>query len=270
MTLASSSGRCASASSASCSTASPRPVLRASGRSGRPAAFERDALERERVPSAPACCWVASSSRSMRWWSGCLCDGAEISSDALERVVRRRASHPLGAGWACGRSALASALERLARECDRAVPAPDALAGRPRADAAARAGYAATRLRSGDRRVRRGRLVVRAAGRLERELPRGTAPRLRLRLRRRLARAAPPARPRCRGAPGDRRRFPTSPAARCSRLSAQLSNGSLPARSASRRSGPRPTVPPPARSRWRAGRSPSAATPLHRPTAACS
>ena len=100
-----------------------------------------------------------------------LWDGVEVASDALERVVRRRIGHSHGPALGLRPVALASALERLARECDRAGAAPGALDRAPGGDARlapAYAAYEAALAASG--RARRGALVVRAAERLEREL----------------------------------------------------------------------------------------------------
>src|SRR6476646_2754067 len=95
-----------------------------------PAAFERDALERDACERAGALLGgegVTLDALVARVLGG----GSEVASDALERVVRRRIGHSHGPALGLRPVALASALERLARECDRAGAAPGALDGAP-------------------------------------------------------------------------------------------------------------------------------------------
>ena len=135
-----------------------------------PAAFERDALERDACRSAGAVLGgevVTLDALVERVLGG----DVPVASDALERVLRRRVAGAHGAALGLRPLALASALERLARECDRAG-APSsalgaALGGEARL-APAFAAYEAALAATG--RARRGQLVVRAAERLEREL----------------------------------------------------------------------------------------------------
>ena len=95
----------------------------------------------------------------------------EVASEALERVLRRRVGQTLGPALGMRPVALASALERLARECDRAGAASGALERAPGGEARLAAAYAAYEAALDEcGRARRGRLVVRAAERLEREL----------------------------------------------------------------------------------------------------
>ncbi len=135
-----------------------------------PAAFERDALEREACRSAGAVLGgevVTLDTLIERVLGG----EVAVASEALDRVIRRRVAHSQSAALGLRPAALASALERLARECDRAGAAPDALERAPGGDARlapAYAAYEAALAASG--RARRGRLAVRAAERLEREL----------------------------------------------------------------------------------------------------
>jgi hypothetical protein len=135
-----------------------------------PAAFERDALERDACERAGALLGgevVTLDTLVERALGG----EVEVASEALERVVRRRIGHSHGPSLGLRPVALASALERLARECDRAGAPSGALERAPGGDArlaAAYAAYEAALAESG--RARRGRLVVRAAERLEREL----------------------------------------------------------------------------------------------------
>ena len=135
-----------------------------------PAAFERDALERDACEGAGALLGgeVVTLDALVERVLG---EGVEVASDALERVVRRRIGHSHGPALGLRPVALASALERLARECDRAGATPGALDGAPGGDvrlAPAYAAYQAALAATG--RARRGELVVRAAERLEREL----------------------------------------------------------------------------------------------------
>src|SRR5258706_2567460 len=84
-----------------------------------PAAFERDALERDACEGAGGLLGgevVTLDALVAR----VLGEGIEVASDALERVVRRRIGHSHGPALGLRPVALASALERLARECDRA------------------------------------------------------------------------------------------------------------------------------------------------------
>ena len=135
-----------------------------------PAAFERDALEREACAAAGAL--LGGEVVTLDTLVERVLDGdVEVASDALERVLRRRVGQSLGAGLGMRPVALASALERLARECDRAGAASGALERAPAGDsrlAAAYGTYEAALDECG--RARRGRLVARAAERLEREL----------------------------------------------------------------------------------------------------
>jgi hypothetical protein len=135
-----------------------------------PAAFERDALERDACEGAGALLGgeVVTLDTLIERVLG---EGVEVASEALERVVRRRIGQSHGPALGLRPVALASALERLARECDRAGAAPGALDRAPAGDlrlAPAYAAYEAALAESG--RARRGQLVVRAAERLEREL----------------------------------------------------------------------------------------------------
>ena len=180
-----------------------------------------------------------------------------VASEALDRVApparRARARAALGLRPV----ALASALERLARECDRAGAAPGALERALGGDARLAPAYAAYEAAlAATGRARRGQLVVRAAERLERELAAwGGAPvfaygfddlsAAQLRLLAALAGRcdlllALPVRAR-------------AAAARLARTSP--SSGWPRAPSASRRCGPRPTARPRASSRSRAARS---------------
>ena len=135
-----------------------------------PAAFERDALEREACRSAGAVLGgevVTLDTLIERVLGG----EVAVASEALDRVLRRRVALAQGSALGLRPAALASALERLARECDRAGAAPGALERAPGGDARlapAYAAYEAALAASG--RARRGQLVVRAAERLEREL----------------------------------------------------------------------------------------------------
>jgi PD-(D/E)XK nuclease superfamily len=135
-----------------------------------PAAFERDALERDACERTGALLGgeVVTLDTLIERAIG---EQVEVASDALERVVRRRVGQSHGPALGLRPVALASALERLARECDRAGAAPGALERAPGGDrrlAPAYAAYEAALAETG--RTRRGGLVVRAAERLEREL----------------------------------------------------------------------------------------------------
>ena len=135
-----------------------------------PAAFERDALERAACESAGAVLGgevVTLDTLIERVLGGEL----PVASEALDRVLRRRIGHSHGGTLGLRPVALSSALERLARECDRAGAPAGALALAPAGDARlapAFAAYEAALAASG--RARRGQLVVQAAERLEREL----------------------------------------------------------------------------------------------------
>ena len=135
-----------------------------------PAAFERDALERDACERAGALLGgevVTLDTLVERVLGG----EVEVASEALERVVRRRIGHSHGPALGLRPVALASALERLARECDRAGAPPGALERAPGGDARLAPAYAAYEAALAETgRARRGRLVVRAAERLEREL----------------------------------------------------------------------------------------------------
>ena len=135
-----------------------------------PAAFERDALERDACRSAGAVLGgevVTLDTLVERVLGG----EVAVASEALDRVVRRRVAHSQSATAGLRPAALASALERLARECDRAGAAPGALERAPGGDARLAPAYAAYEdALAGSGRARRGQLVVRAAERLEREL----------------------------------------------------------------------------------------------------
>src|SRR5450432_3085439 len=91
-----------------------------------PAAFERDALERDACAGAGALLGgeVVTLDTLIERVLG---DGAAVASEALERVLRRRIGQSHGPALGLRPVALASALERLARECDRAGAAPAAL-----------------------------------------------------------------------------------------------------------------------------------------------
>ena len=123
-----------------------------------PAAFERDALEREACAAAGAL--LGGEVVTLDTLVERVLDGdVEVASDALERVLRRRVGQSLGAGLGMRPVALASALERLARECDRAGAASGALERAPAGDsrlAAAYGTYEAALDECG--RARRGRL----------------------------------------------------------------------------------------------------------------
>jgi ATP-dependent helicase/nuclease subunit B len=135
-----------------------------------PAAFERDALERDACRSAGAVLGgevVTLDALVERVLGG----EVAVASEALDRVVRRRIAQAQGPALGLRPLALASALERLARECDRAGAPAEALArglGDEARLAPAYAAYEAALAATG--RARRGRLVVQAAERLEREL----------------------------------------------------------------------------------------------------
>ena len=135
-----------------------------------PAAFERDALERDACRSAGAVLGgevVTLDTLIERVLGG----EVAVASEALDRVVRRRVAHSQSAAAGLRPAALASALERLARECDRAGAAPGALERAPGGDARLAPAYAAYEAAlAATGRARRGQLVVRAAERLEREL----------------------------------------------------------------------------------------------------
>ncbi len=135
-----------------------------------PAAFERDALERDACRSAGAVLGgevVTLDTLIERVLGG----EVAVASEALDRVVRRRVAHSQSAAAGLRPAALASALERLARECDRAGAAPGALERAPGGDARLAPAYAAYEdALAASGRARRGQLVVRAAERLEREL----------------------------------------------------------------------------------------------------
>jgi hypothetical protein len=135
-----------------------------------PAAFERDALERDACRSAGAVLGgevVTLDTLVERVLGG----EVAVASEALDRVVRRRVAQSESAAAGLRPAALASALERLARECDRAGAAPGALERAPGGDARLAPAYAAYEAAlAGSGRARRGQLVVRAAERLEREL----------------------------------------------------------------------------------------------------
>src|SRR4051812_11400554 len=132
-----------------------------------PAAFERDALERDACERAGALLGgevVTLDTLVERALGG----EVEVASEALERVVRRRIGLAHGPALGLRPVALASALERLARECDRAGAPAGALERAPGGDARlapAYAAYEAALAASGH--ARRGRLAVRAAERLE-------------------------------------------------------------------------------------------------------
>ena len=135
-----------------------------------PAAFERDALERDACARTGAVLGgeiVTLDALIERVLGG----EVAVASEALDRVLRRRIGHAHGAALGLRPVALASALERLARECDRAGAAPGALERALGSDdrlAPAYAAYEAALAETG--RARRGQLAVRAAERLEREL----------------------------------------------------------------------------------------------------
>jgi PD-(D/E)XK nuclease superfamily len=135
-----------------------------------PSAFERDALERDACTSAGALLGgevITLDALVERVLGGAV----EVASESLERVLRRRVAQTHGPGLGLRPVALASALERLARECDRAGAASAAVAGAPAGDARLAPAYAAyeAALAAGGR-ARRGQLVARAAERLESEL----------------------------------------------------------------------------------------------------
>ena len=136
-----------------------------------PAAFERDALERDACERAGALLGgeVVTLDTLIERVLG---TGVEVASEALERVLRRRIGHSHGPALGLRPVALASALERLARECDRAGAAPGALERRARRRSRAwRPPTPHTRPRSPRAGARAAaQLVVRAAERLEREL----------------------------------------------------------------------------------------------------
>ena len=135
-----------------------------------PAAFERDALERDACERTGALLGgevITLDTLVERVLGG----EVEVASEALERVVRRRVGHAHGPSLGLRPVALASALERLARECDRAGAPPGALERAPGGDARLAPAYAAYEAAlAATGRARRGQLVVRAAERLEREL----------------------------------------------------------------------------------------------------
>src|SRR4051794_11644548 len=135
-----------------------------------PAAFERDALERDACRSAGAV--LGGEVVTLDTLIGRVLGGeVAVASEALDSVVRRRVAHSEASTAGLRPAALASALERLARECDRAGAAPGALERAPDGDARlapAYAAYEAALAASGH--ARRGRLAVRAAERLENEL----------------------------------------------------------------------------------------------------
>jgi hypothetical protein len=94
-----------------------------------------------------------------------------VASEALDRVLRRRIGHSHGPALGLRPVALASALERLARESDRAGAVPGALERALGAEARLAPAYAAYESAlAATGRARRGRLAVDAAERLEREL----------------------------------------------------------------------------------------------------
>ena len=135
-----------------------------------PAAFERDALEREACLGAGAVLGgevVTLDTLVERVLGG----SVAVASESLDRVLRRRVGMAHGPALGLRPVALASALERLARESDRAGAPAAALDGAPGGDgrlAPAYAAYEEALASSG--RARRGQLVVLAAERLEREL----------------------------------------------------------------------------------------------------
>jgi hypothetical protein len=135
-----------------------------------PAAFERDALERDACSSAGAVLGgevVTLDALVERILGG----EVATASEALDRVLRRRVGVTHGPALGLRPVALASALERLGRECDRAGAAPAALERAPAADARLAPAYAAYEAALAETgRARRGSLVLRAAERLEREL----------------------------------------------------------------------------------------------------
>ena len=135
-----------------------------------PAAFERDALERDACGRAGAVLGgeiVTLDALIERVLGG----EVAVASEALDRVLRRRVGHAHGASLGMRPVALASALERLARECDRAGAAPDALERALGGEARLAPAYAAyEEALAATGRARRGQLAVRAAERLEREL----------------------------------------------------------------------------------------------------
>ena len=173
---------------ASACQAGQRPLLLV------PAAFERDALERDACARAGGVLGgeiVTLDALIERVLGG----EVEVASEALDRVLRRRIGHTHGAALGLRPVALASALERLARECDRAGAAPGALERAPGGDARLAPAYAAYEAAlAATGRARRGQLV--GAGR---RAPRARARRLgrraglRVRVRRSLACAAAPA-----------------------------------------------------------------------------
>ncbi|HET6174733.1 MAG TPA: PD-(D/E)XK nuclease family protein [Gaiellales bacterium] len=141
-----------------------RPLLLA------PAAFERDALERDACERSGALLGgevVTLDTLIERVLGG----GEQVASEAIDRVIRRRIGHSHGPALGLRPVALASALERLARECDRAGATAGALELAPAGDQRLASAYAAYEAAlAGSGRARRGQLVVRAAERLEREL----------------------------------------------------------------------------------------------------
>src|SRR4029077_881483 len=91
-----------------------------------PAAFERDALERDACGRSGAVLGgevVTLDGLIERILGG----EVAVASEALDRVLRRRIGHTHGAALGVRPVARASALERLARECDRAGAAPAGL-----------------------------------------------------------------------------------------------------------------------------------------------
>ncbi len=135
-----------------------------------PAAFERDALERDACRSAGAVLGgavVTLDALVERVLGG----EVAVASEALDRVLRRRIAQAHGQALGLRPLALASALERLARECDRAGAPSTALAGALGDEARLAPAYAAYEAALAETgRARRGQLAVRAAERLEREL----------------------------------------------------------------------------------------------------
>ena len=155
-----------------------------------PAAFERDALERDACGRSGAVLGgevVTLDGLIERILGG----EVAVASEALDRVLRRRIGHTHGAALGLRPVALASALERLARECDRAGAAPAALERALGARSTARA--CLRRLRGGTRGDRPGATgsAPRARGGTARARARGLGRRtgVRLRLRRSLGRS---------------------------------------------------------------------------------